>query len=85
MACKTYVIVTDVSRNSLLIDEGVNGNIIPQRNPEKLAETILDFYENKHLRNYVIPEESIEKVDSIYSWKKINKQYDKELRELLSF
>ena len=40
-----------------------------------------NFYKNQYLKDYKIPYESIEKVDSIYSWEKINKQYDEVLKE----
>ncbi|MDA3911872.1 MAG: glycosyltransferase family 4 protein [Bacteroidales bacterium] len=82
MACGTYVVVTDVSRNTLLVKPGVNGLIIGMQDDKALAEAILDYYTENHLNDYQVPQSSIDKLSEIYSWDTVVKQYDEVLSEL---
>lgn len=82
MACGAYVVVTDVSRNTLLVDEGVNGNIVPMQNVNQLVETIRQYYNEKYLQGYTVPLDTIKQLDAIYAWDAVVQQYNKMLREI---
>jgi glycosyltransferase involved in cell wall biosynthesis len=49
MACGLPVIVSDIPANREWITDGWNGLIVPVRNPEKLADTIVYLIENPDL------------------------------------
>lgn len=85
MACGAYVVVTDVSRNTLLVKPDMNGAIIGMQDDKALAKAIIDYYKEKHLRNYEVPQASINKLSEIYSWDAVVKQYNDVLHETLSF
>jgi L-malate glycosyltransferase len=50
MACGLPVIVSDIPANHEWVTDGWNGLIVPDRNPEKLAEAILQLIEKPDLR-----------------------------------
>jgi glycosyltransferase involved in cell wall biosynthesis len=83
MACGAYVVVTDVSRNTLLVQPEVNGSIIGMQDDEALAGVILDYYSKKHLNKYKVPQASIDKLSEIYAWDAVVKQYDEVLGDVL--
>jgi len=49
MACGLAAIVSDVPANHEWITDGLNGFIVPVRNPEKLASSIIQLIENPEL------------------------------------
>ena len=50
MACGLPVIITEDPDNRDWIDDGVNGFIVPVKNPDVLADRIIELIKNKHLR-----------------------------------
>ncbi|MEA1874805.1 MAG: glycosyltransferase family 4 protein [Bacteroidota bacterium] len=82
MACGAYVIVTDVSRNTSLVKLDINGAIIGMQDDEALANAILRYYKEKHLKQYQVPKASIDSLFAIYSWDTVVKQYDEVLGEV---
>jgi glycosyltransferase involved in cell wall biosynthesis len=83
MACGTYVIVTDVSRNAKLIDKGVNGNLVPMSDVDALKQCVMDFYNNKFKKGYSVPEECLDDLKSIYSWDNVVDKYCKALEKII--
>jgi len=79
MACGLPVVVTDNGDNRKWIEDGVNGFIIPQQNPESLAAKVLIMLKDENLRiefgikNRKVIEtkndyyKEMEKVERIYS------------------
>ncbi len=59
LACGQYVLATKVSNNENLITPGDNGDFIEKQNPENIAEKIIEFYNEKFLNHYLIPEEEL--------------------------
>jgi glycosyltransferase involved in cell wall biosynthesis len=49
MACGLAAIVSDIPANHEWITDGWNGFIVPVRNPEKLASSIIQLIENPEL------------------------------------
>lgn len=50
MACQLPVIVTDLEGNKELIKDGVNGLLVPKRDPRTLAEKIVYLLRNQDVR-----------------------------------
>jgi glycosyltransferase involved in cell wall biosynthesis len=50
MACGLPVIVTDVADNRMWVKDGVNGFIVPVKDPEALAQRIIDLLKNEGIR-----------------------------------
>lgn len=50
MACELPVVVTDFGDNGKWVEDGVNGFLVPLRNPEALASRILYLLSNKEAR-----------------------------------
>ncbi|GAB4283249.1 MAG: glycosyltransferase family 4 protein [Candidatus Promineifilaceae bacterium] len=50
MACKIPVVSTPVTGNPEIIDDGVNGRIVPPNNAEALAEALADLLQNPQKR-----------------------------------
>lgn len=51
MACGLPVIVTDVADNRKWVEDGVNGFVVPIKNPKSLAEKIIYLLQNEDIRN----------------------------------
>ena len=50
MACGLPVIITDFGDNGKWVEDGVNGFVVPLRNPEVLATRIIDLLQNEDKR-----------------------------------
>jgi len=50
MACGLPVIVTDVADNKKWIDNGVNGFVVPVKDPKSLAEKIIYLLQDEDIR-----------------------------------
>jgi glycosyltransferase involved in cell wall biosynthesis len=50
MACGLPVVVTDVADNKKWIDNGVNGFVVPVKDPKSLAEKIIYLLQNEDIR-----------------------------------
>jgi glycosyltransferase involved in cell wall biosynthesis len=87
MACGLPVIVTDVAENKKWVEDGVNGFVVPIKDPKSLAEKIICLLENETVRrrfgkisrkiieeknNYYI---EMEKMEDIY--KKLVQRHEK--------
>ena len=78
MACELPVVITDFGDNRKWVNDGVNGFIVPLKDPEALAEKIIYLLKNKDIRrkfgaiNRKIVEERnsypkvMEKMENIY-------------------
>jgi glycosyltransferase involved in cell wall biosynthesis len=50
MACGLPVIVTDVADNRVWVEDGVNGFVIPVKDPKLLAERVIHLLKNEDIR-----------------------------------
>jgi len=50
MACELPVIITDFGDNRKWVEDGINGFLIPTKDPESLAKNIIYLLENKDIR-----------------------------------
>lgn len=81
IACSTYVIVTDVSRNTKLIEPGINGDIVKKQDKNDLAEKIESYYQDKFKNDYRVPSSVIKKLDPIYAWDTVVNLYNDKLKQ----
>jgi glycosyltransferase involved in cell wall biosynthesis len=78
-----YVIATPASGNPEMIRPGINGELIPFSDPERLAQELIRFQQEKFSRGYRIPAEDLENFRQQYDWSGIVAQYDQLIRTLL--
>jgi len=81
MACGKPVIVSSVGDLPFMVENGINGIVIPPGNADMLAESIIYLAENPELRKRV-GEKNIRKMAK-YDWDKIAKQYYSLFSEML--
>ena len=78
LACGTPVIAT----GTLVVENGVNGLVVPPNDAEKLASALNELLKNKELRNrYGSKGRRI--VEEQYSWKKVTQNLMKVYEEML--
>lgn len=53
MACGVPVIATDIPGTNELVQDGITGWLVPEKDPQRLAQTILFALENHQLRKFV--------------------------------
>jgi glycosyltransferase involved in cell wall biosynthesis len=87
MACGLPVMVTDVADNRKWVEDGVNGFVVPIKDPKSLAEKIICLFKNENIRkkfgkiNRKIIEErndyykEMEKMEDVY--KELVKRHEK--------
>jgi glycosyltransferase involved in cell wall biosynthesis len=87
MACELPVIVTDVAENKKWVEDGVNGFVVPVKDPKSLAKKIICLLENETVRRRfgkisrkIIEEKNnyykeMEKMEDIY--KKLVQRHEK--------
>ncbi|MBQ1733144.1 MAG: glycosyltransferase, partial [Bacteroidales bacterium] len=83
LACGQYVIATKVSNNETLIEAGTNGDFIEKRDFKSLANKIIDFHDNKFLKNYIVPQEHFETFAGKFDWANIVKEYAEDFERII--
>jgi glycosyltransferase involved in cell wall biosynthesis len=66
-----YLISTPVSGNTDMIEQKINGEFFEFDDFKSLAEKICNFYREKFLKNYVVPNEFLEQFSEKFDWKGI--------------
>ncbi len=84
LACGQYLIATRVSNNESLINSGINGDFIKTKNVEDIAAKILNFYQEKFINKYLIPESDLKKYHKLFEWGRIVDEYEKDLLGIIS-
>ena len=81
---KKPVVVTDVGAIPEIVDDGMTGIIVPPRNPEALAEAIVELLKDEKLRKQM-GENAYKKLKTDLSWEKIAYKtievYEKAIKE----
>ncbi len=75
-ACSKPVVVSNVGGLPEIVEDGVNGFVVPPRNPEKTAEAIEKLILNPELRNRM-GQAGRKKVELYYDW-------DKNVRQMVN-
>ncbi len=81
MASKKCVVASDISGYRQVIDNNVNGILIPPKEPKKLAESIIDLLNNNRLRNEIAS--NARKKAEKYAWEKITDKIEDYYKKLL--
>ena len=76
MSCGIPSIATTVEGNSEVIDNSLNGMLVPPRNPEKLAEAIITLLSDETLRGR-LGREGRKRIVNNYDWKVITDGFEK--------
>jgi len=82
MAASKPVVATNVGGNPELVVEGVTGFLVPERNPEKMAEAITNLLENRKLRENM-GKDGRKRVEKHFTIEKQVENYEKLYNQLL--
>ena len=74
MASGTPVIASDVGGVKDVVQDGFSGLLIPEKNPEAIAEKIVELAKNNSLREQ-LGQNALELANSDYSWKNSAKNF----------
>lgn len=74
MASGTPVIASDVGGIKDAVQDGFSGLLIPEKNPQAIAEKIVELAKNKPLREQLI-HNALELTNSDYSWERSAKSF----------
>ena len=83
MASGLPVIATNVGGNPELVENGVNGYLVPCSDPEKLGEYIVKLAESSNTRSRM-GQASLEKVSKKFNWEKTVEKYLTVYNELMN-
>ena len=70
-----YVLATQISGNTDVIFEGINGHFIVKREVEEIANLVKDFYQEKFLKGYHYPDYYLENFSNSFSWENAAEKY----------
>jgi len=76
MAASKPVVATNVGGNPELVVDGVTGFLVPKRNPERMAEAIVNLLENRKLREKM-GKEGKKRVEKYFRIEKQAENYEK--------
>lgn len=71
-----FLITTKAGNNARLVENKINGFVIPYSEPDELAGALQWYYHNKFVNNYIIPADSIHKFRNDNDWENILKLYN---------
>ncbi|GAB6173057.1 glycosyltransferase [Paradesulfitobacterium aromaticivorans] len=83
MACGSFPVVTDLPANREWIEDGVNGLIVPARDPDTLASALIRSLEDLNLRENAIAMNR-EKIHAKAIWENNMAEMEELYRDLLS-
>jgi L-malate glycosyltransferase len=82
MSCGIPSIATNVEGNFELIQNGENGLLVPPKNPEKLAESIISLLDNEKIRSK-IGRNARDHIVKNYDWETITDGFEKLYNQLI--
>ncbi len=83
LASGLYVFATEVSCNATLIKSEINGELIPAKDAQALAQRLSLFYRTRFIQDYRVPEDEVTRFHETYDWATISKQYSDILKEVI--
>jgi len=82
MALKVPIIATSVGGTPEIIENGVNGFLVPPKNSQKLSEKIIEVYKNPDLTSKFV-KESLVRFEKFFTAKKTASEYEKVYMQIL--
>ena len=82
MACGKPVVTTNFPGYKLVVDNGVNGYLIPQKNSAEISESINKILGSKSLRT-AMGKKSRELVVNRFSWNNVGRQYNNLFKKIV--
>jgi len=82
MACGAPVVATAVSGNLDVIEDGVNGLLVPSKQPRKIAEAVHSILEDQSLQNQ-LSAMARKTIEQKFTWDIISDSYQKIYEELV--
>jgi glycosyltransferase involved in cell wall biosynthesis len=82
MSCGLPVVVSDITLGGAVIEHGVNGYIVPVRDPNAIAEILVELRNNSDLRQEVGAR--ARKRSHHFSWKRFRSQMAAEVKTLVA-
>jgi glycosyltransferase involved in cell wall biosynthesis len=82
LACGQYIAATKADSNKNLISPGINGCFIEKGNPQDIATKILDYYNQKFLKGYLLPVEELSKYQNLFEWEEIIDIYEEDFEKI---
>jgi glycosyltransferase involved in cell wall biosynthesis len=82
MACGLPVVATEIGGHKDVISNGVNGFLVPPKNPQIMAETILKLLEDHGLMEKV-GKEARKTIEKYYTWEKIADNFEAVYEDVL--
>jgi glycosyltransferase involved in cell wall biosynthesis len=74
MACGTPVIASAVSGALDVVTDGINGLLVPPRNPDQLARTVLQIMDHPEFARK-LGSEAVLAIEKKYSWHLVSQNY----------
>lgn len=82
LACGCYLISTPIDGIKEIISTDVNGVIVDFGSSKEIAVQLEKYYNEKHKKNYAIPDSVTSKLANTYDWDNIVPQYEKEFKKI---
>lgn len=70
-----YIIATPASGNNKIVQEGLNGNLLPFGDYRGMCDKVEEFYHDKFLKGYEYFHEYIHEFEQKFSWHSIANEY----------
>jgi glycosyltransferase involved in cell wall biosynthesis len=83
MACATPVVATAVSGALDVVQDGENGLLVPPRDPQQMAEAVLQLLQEPELRERLV-QAALNTIRERYSWDVVGRSYIAQFEEILS-
>ncbi len=75
ISCGVYVFATETNGNRDVIVNGVNGDFVLYNNAQEITQKVIQFYNDKFLKNYKYPNFITSLIQHNYSWDSICDKY----------
>lgn len=75
MVSGMYILTSKTANKYNLVEHNLNGFIIDEITPQNIEDAVINYYNNYFFNKVDIPDESVEKIKSIYNWESIGDMY----------
>ena len=83
LSAGTFLMATDAGGNARLIQNQINGLLIPENNATELAQAMEWYYNEKFLTHYSVSDEVLNQFRRNYDWENIIQLYNSLLKNVV--